>query len=328
VVVAVLGVLVATAVRTPAAGDASQPAALKVVYAQPSAAFAPLFVAQDDGFFTQQGIEPALTQVTGATAAAAVVSGEVQVLAGGATEVAGVDVAGASVVMLAAGSNYPIFSLYVAKSIRSVRDLVGKKIAVTKIGTSTDTTARIMLERYGLAGKVQIIGAGGTMPGILAMMDKGIAVGGVVSPPTTAKAAAAGFHELVNGFALGIPMTQSAVAVTRTYLSQHRGVVIRFMKAYLAAWAFIRNPAHRAATERAIAHYTRATPSQAAVSYQAFFPVWAETRVPRVDPRGVANVLRFSANERVRTANPKQFIDDSVLQELVRSGYVASLYRK
>jgi hypothetical protein len=93
----------------------------------------------------------------------------------------------------------------------------------------------------------------------------------------------------------------------------------------VAAWAYMRNPANEAGTEGAVAHYTRATSERAAVAYEAFFPVWADN-VPRVDPWGVINALRFSASSQVRKMTPASMIDDSLLQELFRSGYIKSLY--
>lgn len=316
-----------------AAGRGSAPAVaagateLKLVYAQPSAAFTPLFVAHDEGFLAKEGLDVSFTQATGSAAVATLLSGESQIISTGATEVAGVDAAGGDVVMLAAGSNLPVFSLYVSPTINAVRDLVGKKIAVTTIGTSTDTTARLILEHFGLTGKVDIIGTGGNITGVLAAVQAGVAAGGILSPPTTAKAEALGLHELVNGIRLGLPMTQTAVAVRRSYLVQHRDIVLHFMRAYLAAWAFVRNPTNEDATERAIASYTRATPTEAAVAYKAFTPVWRQVQVPRVIPIGVLNVLRFSENARVRGMNPASLIDGSLLDELVRSGYVNSLYK-
>ncbi len=298
---------------------------LKLVYAQASAAFTPLFAAQDQGFFAKEGLEVSFTQITGSAAVATLVSGESQAIVTGATEVANFDATGGDLVMIAAGSNYPVFSLYVNKSVRSVQDLMGKKIAVTGTGTSTDTTARIILEHFGLTGKVDIVTAGGTLAGIMAAMSAGIAAGGIVSPPTTAQAEAAGFKELVNGVRLGVPMTQSALTVRKSYVAQNRETVLRLLKAYVTAWTYIRNPANGAGTESAIAHYTRATPEQAAVAYKAFFPVW-QTKVPRVDARGVQNAIRFSANLKVRKMTPASVIDDSLLQELVRSGYVKSLH--
>ncbi len=316
-----------------AGGDGALAAAtgatqLKVVYAQPSAVFAPLFVGRDEGLFAKERLDVSFTQVTGSSAVATLLSGESQVLSTGATEVAGIDAAGGDVVMLAAGSNLPVFSLYVSPTIHSIQDLIGKKIAVTTIGTSTDTTARLILERFGLTARVDILGTGGTLSGILAAMQAGIAAGGIVSPPTTAKAEELGFKELVNGVRLGIPMTQSAIAVRRSYLVLHRGIVLRFVRAYLAGWAFLRNPANEEAAERVIARYTRATPAEAAVAYRAFTPIWRRVQVPRVDPAGVKNVLRLSANTQVRAIDPAGLIDGSLLDELVRSGYVDSLYPK
>jgi NitT/TauT family transport system substrate-binding protein len=324
---ALAGVVVGMALLGASAGDAlsAAPMALKLVYAQASAAFTPLFVAQDERFFAKEGLDVSFTQVTGSTAVATLTSGESQALVVGATEVANFDASGGNIVMVAAGSNYPVFSLYVDKRVRSVTDLVGKKIAVTAAGTSTDTAAHLMLEHFGLAGKVEIISAGGTLSGIMAAMSAGIAAGGIVSPPTTAQAEASGFTELVNGVRLGIPMTQSALTVTRAYLAGNRETVLRVLRGYMTAWAFIRNPSNEAKTESAIAHYTRATPEQAAVAYKAFFPVWQQ-KIPRVDPRGVTNAIRFSRNPQVRKMTPASLIDDSLLQELVRSGFVKSLY--
>ena len=319
----VVGVALLGAGASHALGAA--PTSLKLVYAQASAAFTPIFVAQDERFFAKEGLEVSFTQVTGSTAVATLTSGESQALVVGATEVANFDATGGGLVMIAAGSNYPVFSLYVDKRVRSMTDLVGKKIAVTTAGTSTDTTAHIILEHFGLAGKVEIISAGGTLSGIMAAMSAGIAAGGIVSPPTTAQAEAAGFTELVNGVRLGVPMTQSALTVTRGYLAANRETVLRMLRAYVTAWAFIRNPANEAKTESAIAHYTRATPEQAAVAYKAFFSVWQE-KIPRVDPRGVTNAIRFSRNPQVRKMTPASLVDDSLLQELVRSGFVKSLY--
>jgi len=323
VVVAVLATAFLGARSSPARGAGSMP--LKLVYAQASAAFTPLFVALDQRFFANEGLDVGFTQVTGSSAVATLVSGESQALAVGATEVADFDAAGGDLVMVAAGSNYPVFSLYVGKSVRTVQDLVGKRIAVTRMGTSTDTTARLILDHFGLTGKVDIISAGGTLAGILAAMNTGIAAGGIISPPTTAQADAAGFKELVNGVRLGIPMTQSALVFKKTYVAQNRDTVLRVLRAYVTAWTYIRNPANEAGTEAAIAHYTQVPPDQAAVAYRAFFPVW-QNKVPRVDPTGVRNAIRFAGNPDVRKMTPASLLDDSLLQELVRSGYIKTRF--
>ena len=120
-------------------------------------------------------------------------------------------------------------------------------------------------------------------------------------------------------------MTQSALTFRKSYLARNRETALKVLRAYLAAWAYIRTPANEAGTEASIARYTRSTSEQAAVAYRAFFPVWQD-KIPRVDPRGVRNAIRFGANPQVRRMTPASLLDDSLLQELVRSGYVKSLY--
>lgn len=325
---AVPALLVVTIVGTALLGGGGVPShaagttQIKLVYAQASAAFTPLFVAQDQGFFAKEGLDVRFTQATGNAAVATLVAGGAQALVIGATEVATFDATGGDLVMIAAGSNYPVFSLYVTKNVQSVEDLVGQKIAVTRIGTSTDTVARLFLDHFGLTGRVEIVTAGGTLSGILAAMSGGIATGGILSPPATAQAEAAGYKELVNGVRLRIPMTQSALTVRKSYVAANRDTVLRLLKAYLAAWAYIQKPADQPGTESAIARYTRVTPEDAAVAYRAFVPVW-QVRVPRVDWKGVENAIRFSASSHVRKMSPASLIDDSLLQQLVRSGYVS-----
>lgn len=319
--VLVLAVAAALAVPGPNPATAAGNLSIKIIYAQASAAFTQLWVAQDRGFFTRQGLDVGFAQVTGSAAVAALTSGEAQAMSIGGTEVADYDAAGGDLVLIAAGSNYPVFSLYVNKSIGTIQDLAGKKIAVTRTGTSTDTTARLFLEHFGLSGKVDIVSAGGTLSGIMAAMSAGLAAGGVLSPPTTAKAEEAGFKELVNGVKLGLPLVQTGLAVRRSFLAPNRDTVLRILKAYVDAWTFVRDPANAADVQSVISHYTKATPEDAAVAYKAFFPAW-QARVPRVDPRGIQNNLRFSANAQVRAMVPANLIDDSLLTELVRSGYL------
>lgn len=316
-----LAVAAILAVPGPNPAGAAGNVSIKIIYAQASAAFTQLWVAQDRGFFGRQGLDVGFAQVTGSAAVAAVTSGEAQVMSIGGTEVADYDAAGGDLVLIAAGSNYPVFSLYVNKNIRTIQDLMGQKIAVTRTGTSTDTTARLFLEHFGLSGKVDIVSAGGTLSGIMAAMSAGLAAGGVLSPPTTAKAEEAGFKELVNGVKLGLPLVQTGLAVRRSYVAQNRDTVLRVLKAYVDAWAFVRDAANAADVQSVISHYTKATPEDAAVAYKAFFPAW-QARIPRVDPRGIQNNLRFSANAQVRAMVPANLIDDSLLTELVRSGYL------
>lgn len=300
-------------------GGSTKPTTLHIVTAQVTGSFIPLYVAQDEGFFAREGLEVTFSVASGSAAVASLASGEAQVLALGATAVAAYSVSGGDAVMIATVSNYPVFSLYAHPSIRTVEELAGMEIGITAFGTSTETFARLVLERYGLAGKVKIVGMGGSQGGIFAALQKGVLAGGILAPPYTAQASAAGFRKLVDGLRLGVPMNMNAIDVRRSYVAAHRDVVVRFLRAYLAAWRFVRNPSNRTATIQAYAHHAGFPVKLAGQTYDAYYPVWFRSSIPTVDRESVANVLRFSGNPTVSRVDPGALINNSLLTDVARS---------
>src|SRR5207249_4515977 len=145
--------------------------------------------------------------------------------------VANADLRGADLVMIATCSDLPIFSLFVNKKYTSVPELAGQSIGVTTAGSATDAAAHLFLKQFDMLDQVKIIPAGGTIPAILAALDQGIIAGGVLSPPTTARAAESGYTELVNGATLGVPMNHSGIAISRSYLKDHADAVHNFVAA-------------------------------------------------------------------------------------------------
>ncbi len=318
----ILAILVGTcAGQAPAAqtGTAPPPTQITFFYTQATGTFTPVFVANDEGFFAKQALEIRFAIGANSKAAvAALAAGEAQVLAAGATEVAGYDSTGGDITMVAAASDYPIFSLYTTTDIRSVADLAGKTIGVTALGTSTDTTARLFLDHYHLTGKVQIIGGGGSQASLFAELERGLIAGAILAPPTTARAARAGLVELINGFRLGIPLNMNGIDVTRAYLRQHRDIVTRFLRAYVEAWTFIRDPRHAPATVAAISRHLQIPEDLAKATYEGYLPVWLQTKAPRVNLQAVAAALRYSTSPAVRQTDPASIVDYSVIDALIK----------
>src|SRR5438067_7693634 len=212
----------------PASANASAAASggltkIKAAYSQTSAVQGPMYVAADQKFFQKYGLDVEISQVAGTQQVPAMTAGELQFGTPGGNELVSADLGGASLVMIAVASNYPVFSMFGAKGINDIKDVAGKSVAVTTAGSSTDAAARIYLNHFGLKDvKIQ---PAATIEGILAVVENGQAAAGVVSPPTTVLAEKEGLKELVNGPKLGVPMTHSGVTVTRDYLKSKPEVV-------------------------------------------------------------------------------------------------------
>jgi ABC-type nitrate/sulfonate/bicarbonate transport system substrate-binding protein len=308
------------AATTPAPSKPAATITVKGAYAQASSVQGALYIAREKGMFARHGLDVELSQIGGTQQVAALLSGELQFGALGANEVANADLRGADLVMIATCSDLPIFSLYANKKYTSVPELAGQSIGVTTAGSATDAAAHLFLRQFDMLDKVKILPAGGTVPAILAAMDQGNIAGGILSPPTTARAEDAGYAELVNGARLGVPMNHSGIAVSRSYLKDHMDEVKNFLAAYQEAWTYAADAANKADVIAVLAQYTQSDNRLAEIGYQAMVPIWTGNKTPRVNPQAVSNLLQVSGVPEAATANPDQFFDDSLIDSIAPPG--------
>ena len=132
-------------------GAGSVPTKMIVAYASISPRVAPLWVAQEQGFFKKNGIEAELIFVRGApTLVAALTSGDMDIGYTGGTAVLGASAAGIDLKILAVLTNRVTYDLVTRPDIKRVEDLRGKRFGVTSIGGTLWMGAVLGLERLGI----------------------------------------------------------------------------------------------------------------------------------------------------------------------------------
>ena len=290
---------------------------LTAAYSQVSAVQAPLYVAGDQGFFRKYGIDVNIVLIAGTQQVPAMTAGELQFGTPGGNELVSANLGGAPMVAIAVASNYPVFSMYGQKGVTDVNQLAGKSVAITTAGSSTDAAAQVFLKHFNLDKEVKRQPAG-TIGGILATVEKGYAAAGIVSPPTTVKAAKDGLPELANGPQLGVPMTHSAVTVTRNYLKSNPQMVKAFLQGYLDGWNFTLDPANQDAVVQTLAKWTKSDEATARASYEYVLPAFQHDKVPAVNLDGLQTVLDLVDNPKAKNAKPSDFIDNSLIEALAK----------
>jgi NitT/TauT family transport system substrate-binding protein len=284
------------------------------------------WVTQDAGHFSSHGLDVELTMIDASpTAVQALIAGDIQMLHVALGAVLDASLAGADLVMLVSTAPALVFSLYATPDIRRVTDLRGKLLGANRPGTTTHFAATYVLKDNGLepVADVSILPTG-SVTNTLATLQSGQVAAGVISPPGTLKAAAAGFHELVD--LSYIEYHTNGVVTRREYAQGNRDVVKPYLTALVEGIARTRQD--KSFAKQVIGKYTDTTDDAVLEeTYERYVPKLLKL-MPYVTPGGVQVAIEdFSAgNPQAQGAQPDRFYDNSILQEIERSGILDRLY--
>jgi NitT/TauT family transport system substrate-binding protein len=137
----------------------------------------PFIVAQERGFFGQEGLKAEFVPFRGGPdLVKAVVAGEILLGAAGSTDILVFREAGMPLKMVATQTEGNHFTLNVAPDVGGVADLKGKAIGVTRVGATTWVFARMVARASGWDPDrdVKIVGLGGLDAQLAALSRKEI----------------------------------------------------------------------------------------------------------------------------------------------------------
>ena len=297
---------------------------LRASYSSIGGAFAPLWLAQDKGLFTKYGLAVELKYILSATGTQALFSGSIDIV-NPATEIVEAGLGGQRVAFIIGILNRAVLSVYSKAELRQLTDLRGKVMGVTLPGSTTDLTAKILFQQAGMVpGKdVQVTHLQG-MPDIITALTQGRIDAGVVSAPTTLKLRQAGFKELVDVAARNVPMIHAGLATTRDFIKNNPEKVRRYVQAYIEGTKIARTDPET--TKQVIGKYTKTENREDLdETYNTYSKVWEQA--PYVSAAGMQTLLNFAVNPAGKTAKPEQFIDNSFVAELDKSGFIEKLYK-
>ena len=297
---------------------------LRASYSSIGGAFAPLWLAQDKGLFTKYGLAVELKYILSATGTQALFSGSIDIV-NPATEIVEAGLGGQRVAFIIGILNRAVLSVYSKAEFRQLTDLRGKVMGVTLPGSTTDLTAKILFQQAGMVpGKdVQVTHLQG-MPDIITTLTQGRIDAGVVSAPTTLKLRQAGFKELVDVAARNVPMIHAGLATTRDFIKSNPEKVRRYVQAYIEGTKIARTDPET--TKQIISKYTKTDNKEDLdETYNTYAKVWEQA--PYVSVASMQTLLNFAVNPAGKTAKPEQFIDNSFVTELEKSGFIEKLYK-
>jgi ABC-type nitrate/sulfonate/bicarbonate transport system substrate-binding protein len=319
--------VVGVALFIPPAG--AQAEKFVIAWSAVSALNSPFWVMNDVGFLKQEGLEMELVYIASSpTVARATLAGDI-VLSGANSQVivdAGLN--GADLVAMGAITNVVAFYVMAVPEIKTVTDLKGKLVGVTRFGASTDFGMRMLLSKYGLEASkdVPLIQIGG-MPELTTALSKRTVYAAPMSQPMVYVAQQAGMHMIANLAREDIPFMHIGLTTSKKWLREHRAQAKAFIRAHGRAIQFMHT--HKEETRAIFARYTKIK-DQGMLDGSIQYGYDFIEKIPLVKTQAFQVTLDQIAksNPKAKQAKPEQFFDNSLVQELLAEGFFAKLWGK
>ncbi len=320
-----VGLVVAFALAFPGTVTAQK---LVVGWSAVSALNAPFWVIKDGGFFKQEGLDADLIYIaSSSTMGQAQLAGDVAISTANSQAVVDTGLQGGDLVAMGAVINVAAFYIMAAPEIRSVQELRGKAVGVTRFGASTDFSMRMLLAKYGLepVREVPILQIGG-MPELAAALSKRSIYAAPMSFPMGYLAQQAGMRILANLAKEDIPFMHVGITTSRRFMKEHRAESKAFLRAYGRAVHFMHT--RKEETKAIFARYSKIRDPgmlEGSVQYAYDFV----EKIPLVKSQAFQVTLDEigKKNPKAKQAKPEQFYDNSLVQELIDEGFFKNLWR-
>ncbi len=320
-------VLVLLSLLLPSVGRA-QEQHVRVGYSAMSGSMAWVWAAKEAGFFDKHGLKVDLVYIGGtAQLFQSMLAGEIAFGIGGGPSIIHANMQRRSIVGVAGTLNRMIMKIMAASQIKTPADLRGKRIAVTRFGTSTDFAARLFLKNSNLsAEKDTAILQVGSVPNVLAALKNGTSQAGALSPPAHLQAETMGFSELADLSKGEIYYPFTYIVVTAGFLEKNRNLIAPFLRASVEA--IHRYKTDKAFAKKIIAKYLRIEDEKVLEDTHQLFSGLFET-VPYIKREGLVSLIQILAEKepKVETLKVDSVIEDRYVQELETSGSIKNVYR-
>lgn len=289
----------------------------------------PIWVADQKSFFKKNGLSAEVIAISASTITIqALLTGEVDFIIAPSATLVTSRLAGADVVMISTNLPWFIDHIVSVAEVTAVEQLKGKIGGVNRLGTTSDMTLRLALRRFGIdPEKDTKIIATGENPQRLAALARNLTQFTLLAEPLVREAEKRGFRDLADIGTLKIPYHVNAVVTREKMVRERRPFAAKVVRAFAEALHFIKT--NKEETKALIGKNLKVDdPEGLERAYRAYSAAFPE--IPYPNTEGVKTLLDDMAprTPKAAAADPKSFVDMSLVQELEASGFFKQLYKK
>jgi len=302
---------------------------LRLAWAGFSPTNSPIWVIDDRKLLQKMGVEPEIIAINASpTVLQALLAEEIDAASISVTTLTSSRLQGADTVLIVGVVPTFVDHIISTASITKVEQLKGKIGGVNRLGSTSDLGLRLALRKLGVDPEkdAKIIPVGGN-PERFAALSKGLTQFTIMPEPFLTQAERLGFRNLYNVSELKIPFWWNGILTRERIIKAKRPLMLKLARAMVEAIHIIK-------TEKAYAiglfkkNLGVSDPEGLERAYKDYSNIFPEAPYPT--PEGVKTMLDDLApkNPKAGTADPKAFVDESLIRELDSSGFIKQLYRR
>jgi NitT/TauT family transport system substrate-binding protein len=321
-IIGIIGILIANS-------TVSAQERIRLAWAGASPSNSPIWAMQEGKFLEKQGLKPEIISISASpTVLQALLAGEIDAASISVTTLTSSRLAGADSVLIV--GVVPTFVDFIVSlsNITTVEQLKGKTAGVNRLGSTSDMGLRLALRKLGIDPDkdVTIIPAGGN-PERFAALSKGITQFTIMPEPFVREAERLGFRKLFSINTLKIPFWWNGILTREAIVKTKRPLMLKLARAMIESIHYLKTN-----KEGAKALFRKnlgiSDPEALERAYNAYIPIFNEAPYPT--PDGVKTMLDDLAprDPKAAAADPRAFVDMSLIAELEKSGFIKQLYRR
>ena len=289
----------------------------------------PLFIAKEGGYYQKYGLDATLQFGVYPAGIAMLVSGEGQMVNSSLEQLMQASTKDGSFTLVGSSLNRGTFALMGRKDIGSIRDLKGKRVAVSQIGDAPYHYVVSLLGKSGLSPRdVEWIPVGTDVSGRAAALESGRADATMLTAPAYFKLEDRGYKTLANlaehedifastGYLMKKSVVASDPSLAESLIKAQTEAIKRFYE-------------DRAFSVKAYLAYDKQQSADVERIYDLYSKPHAFERVPYVLARAVRSVIDQQSDPQI-AAQMKRFdfrsvIDNSIVDRLAREGFFEQVF--
>jgi NitT/TauT family transport system substrate-binding protein len=287
------------------------------------------FISKEVGLFQKYGLDARLVVFEGGSLLAqAALAGEVKISMNSGSVTIASRSQGADSIIVGAYVNTLPYSVVAAKGLTNWEQLKGKRIAISRFGSATDTAVRLVLARFGLdASKDLTIVQAGAQPTRFQALVGGSIEATIISPPFDVTAKKQGYPILANIAELGIPYPQEIIETTDSFIRDNPLVVKNFLKAFVEGIHYATT--RKEDTKKIMAKYLKIRdPEILESTYQSYLQATDRKLYPNVEGMRIALEEVAKRVSAAKNKKPEEFVNTRFLDELDKEGFLKQVYKQ